>query len=120
MLDAKVFVFIEPILGTDNRLRYITDISDDRVICTQDEFFTILKQHYKFKVDQMVDFKTKLNSGMSLIIDLEKKVDYRYDDRDKFLIRKKIIRDERPKSPEDFEIINKKVENIVKRNFFKE
>ena len=116
MLEAKAYLLIEPILPREfyKKVRYITDLSPDVVICDQKELFRALNREFQISTYITSDINDHLGSGMSLIVDLEKKDFKRWDEEDSVLIRKGIIRDplNKVKGTEGL-AKNKKIEDIV-------
>ena len=67
MLEAKVYLYLEPYIGVTNKIRYITDISEEKKFAGKEDFFNILKQTYHFKVASV-----RQNEKNTLILSLIK------------------------------------------------
>lgn len=119
MLEAKIFVYLEPVYGFGNRLQYLSDISEEKKISKRDEFFNVLKREYMFNVDMVEDIRVKLDSGFCLIINLIKKEVYTHDEGPIVLSRYPIGEMKTRDLKSGFDAITKKTENIVGDSFFK-
>jgi len=113
VIEAKLYLFVESVPPFVNSVRYITDLSAEKVTCKSEDFYESLKTEYFFKRDTVGDIKTKLGCGSSLILDLENKEVYRYDELDKIKLRSGPIRIAHKNVTNPREAQNRMVERIV-------
>jgi hypothetical protein len=82
MIDANFFIFVQPqnssrpdpttgIMCCD--IYYITDTNKSRVYCAQPDLLMALRREYGFAIDVADEIRDKVNSGVTLVIDLESK-----------------------------------------------
>lgn len=114
-----MYVFVEMLMTTFDKVRYITDISPDKHICLLNEFMDNLKEDYHFNVNCVSEIISRLKCGMPVIIDLLNVKYYKHDGADTVLLKSSVVRraDGQEKLNE-FQNISKKIEKVVNKNYF--
>ena len=96
MVDAKCFVFIEPlfqsVFNKERRVKVITDIEGDIGIFQLKDWLSELFKDFKLEQSSRDEIQSKIENGISVIVDLGDGRVYRTDDTT-HKIREKVIRD---------------------------
>lgn len=119
MLNARNFIFVESLFPQTSRLSFVTDLTSEKTYCKAFDFYDTLKKIYKFKVDEVKDIKVKIDMGSSLVLDLEKRVAFNFDEIDKVILQRRVIREGTKNKEDTFSSLNRYVEDLVNKNLFK-
>lgn len=116
MLEARAWLFVEPVMPYvyAKKTRYITDLSPEVITCDMLDLMKVLRMEFKMPRKETDNMQDCFGSGMSLIIDLLKKLFYRDDREDAALVRKHVIRTgAKSMGKFDMAIKSKYIEKIV-------
>jgi len=117
MINALNYIFVESLFPITSRVSFVTDLTSEKVYCKSSDFYEALKNPYKFRVDDVKDIKTKIEMGTSLVIDLSNKQVFNFDEMDKIILQKKVIREPGNRGKNSFEDMNRYIENLVNKNY---
>lgn len=121
MLEAKAWVYIEPVLPNEfvKRVQYITDLSSDSIFCSQDDIEKSLLEEFFCSRDLVSEMRDLFKGGRAVIINLIDNKIFKWDE-DPITVKSGVV----GKKPEDkifnkFEKINKRVFDIVNKGIIK-
>jgi hypothetical protein len=122
VIDAKCFIFIEPlfqsVFNNDKKVKIITDIDDESYIYSLKDLLSELFKLFKLSLESRNEIESKINNGIAAMVDISNGAVYRLDDST-IPIKKEVIRDPMDgRRLSEWEKRSKDLESTFKDKFF--